>query len=256
LNAPIDDADARTRRSWLGLLVPALLAFAALLWLGTWQLQRKAWKEALIASLTERLAAPPMALPPPATWPTLDSASNEYRRVKFRAEFENDKEALVYATASAFRPDISGQGFWVFTPARLEDGSLVVVNRGFVPNDLSNSATRPAGQISGIVETAGAMRWADARHWFTPNDDPIHNLWFLRDPATIAAAKGWAHVSPFYVEEETPMPPGGLPRPGRLVVNLPDNHLQYAITWYGLALVLAVVFVTWAFSSSARRRPS
>lgn len=255
MNAPVG-ADARTRRSWLGLLVPALFAFAALLWLGTWQLQRKAWKEALIASLTQRLAAPPIALPPPATWSTLDSANDEYRRVKFRAEFENDKAALVYATASAFRPDISGPGFWVFTPARLDDGSLVVVNRGFVPNDLWNSTTRPDGEISGMVEIIGAMRWADARHWFTPNDDPVHNLWFLRDPATIAAAKGWAHVSPFYVEEEAPVPPGGLPRPGRLVVNLPDDHLQYAITWYGLALVLAVVFITWACSSGVRTRQS
>jgi surfeit locus 1 family protein len=244
LNAP-----AQKRRSWLGLLIPAALAFAALIALGTWQIERKTWKEGLIAALTARLAAPPVALPPPASWPSLDAASNEYRRVKFDAEFEDGKDALVYAAPSAFRPDVSGPGFWVFTPARLADGSLVVVNRGFVPKDLWNSTIGPAGQISGIVEITGVMRWADARRWFTPNDDPIHNLWFLRDPATIAAAKGWAHVSPFYVEQESPVPPGGWPQPGKLVIKLPNNHMGYAITWYGLALVLLVVFVLWARSS-------
>jgi surfeit locus 1 family protein len=249
LNAP-----AQKRRSWLGLLIPAVLAFAALIALGTWQIERKASKEGLIAALTARLAAPPVALPPPATWSTLDQASNEYRRVTFSAEFDNAKDALVYAAPSAFRPDASGPGFWVFTPARLADGSLVVVNRGFVPKDLWNSTTRPDGQFSGSVEITGVMRFADTRRWFTPKDDPIHNLWFLRDPATIAAAKNWAHVSPFYVEQESPVPPGGWPQPGKLVVNLPNNHLGYAVTWYGLALVLLVVFALWARSASRGAR--
>ena len=86
------------------------------------------------------------------------------------------------------------------------------------------------------------MRWPDARHWFTPNDEPAHNLWFSRDPQAIAAAKGLGPVAPFYVEQESPAPPGGLPQPGKLVVELPDNHLQYALTWYGLAIVLVVSF--------------
>ena len=112
-------ATATQRRSWLGLLIPALLVFAALIALGTWQIERKAWKEGLIAALTERLAAPPAALPPPATWPRLDPASDEYRRVTFTATFDHGKEALIYAAASAFRPDVSGPGYWIFTPARL-----------------------------------------------------------------------------------------------------------------------------------------
>jgi len=93
-------------------LIPAVLAFAALIALGTWQIERKASKEGLIAALTARLAGPPVALPPPATWSTLDQASNEYRRVTFSAEFDNAKDALVYAAPSAFRPDASGPGFW------------------------------------------------------------------------------------------------------------------------------------------------
>jgi len=248
------------RHSWLGLLVPALLAFAILIALGTWQLKRKAWKEALIASLTERVAAPPQALPAATAWPALDAASDEYRRVRLRAEFDNDREALVFASASGFRPDVTSPGYWVFTPARLADGSIVIVNRGFVPDGRQDAKSRPGGEVTGPVDIVGAMRWPDARHWFTPNDDPAHNLWFSRDPVAIALAKGLGQgpgqVAPFYVEQESPVPPGGLPQPGQLVVSLPDNHLQYAVTWFGLAAVLVGVFITWAFASGAKTEDS
>ena len=254
MNAPDRATKPRVRPrtwlvTWLGLLVPVLLLLATLIALGTWQLQRKAWKEDLIATLTERLAAPPSPLPAPSTWARLDQASDEYRRVKFTATFEHDKEALAYAAASAFRPDVTGRGYWIFTPARLEDGAVVVVNRGFVPENRKDAAARAAGQISGPVEIVGVVRWPEGRNWFSAADDPAHNLWFVRDPRAMAAAKGIGAVAPFYVEQESPVPPGGWPQPGTLVVNLPNNHLQYVVTWYGLALVLVVVFVVWARSS-------
>ena len=255
MSAPAKATRTKKRRSWLGLLIPALLVFAALMALGTWQLERKTWKEGLIAALTERLAAPPVALPAPATWPRLDQARDEYRRVKFAAAFDHDKEALVYAAASSFRPDVAGAGpgYWIFTPARLPDGGTVIVNRGFVPEARKDAASRTAGQIAGAVEIVGVMRWPDARHWFSPADDSLHNMWFTRDPLAIAAAKGLnqglSPAAPFYVEQESPVPPGGLPQPGKLVVRLRNEHLQYAVTWYGLALVLVVVFVVWARSS-------
>ena len=239
--------------SWLGLLIPALAALAFLVALGTWQIERKSWKEGLIATLSERLAAPPVALPPAAAWPSLDPADDEYRRVKFVSYFDHGKEALVYAAATAFRPDVSGAGYWVFTPARLADGTTVIVNRGFVPEARKDAAARASGQIAGQVEIVGALRWPDEHHWFSPADEPAHNLWFTRDPRSIAAAKGLGAVAPFYVEQETPVPPGGFPQPGKLVVQLRNPHLGYAITWYGLALVLVAVFVVWARSS--RRAP-
>src|SRR5262249_17530744 len=127
-----DPAPAPRRRR--GLLLPAVLAalgFAVLISLGTWQLERKAWKEALIDTLSGRLAEPPAALPPPERWPSLDADDDEFRRVAFRGQFLNDQEALVYTTGSALRTDASGPGYWVFTPARLGDGRLVVVDRGF-----------------------------------------------------------------------------------------------------------------------------
>ena len=231
-----------------------MLLLAALIALGTWQLQRKAWKEDLIATLTERLATPPSALPAPSIWARLDQASDEYRRVKFTATFDHGKEALVYAAASAFRPDVTGRGYWIFTPARLADGAVVIVNRGFVPEDRKDAAARAAGQISGPVEIVGVIRWPEAGAWFSPADDPAHNLWFVRDPHSMAAAKGIGAVAPFYVEQESPVPPGGWPQPGKLAVNLANNHLQYVVTWYGLALVLVVVFVVWALKSSREAR--
>jgi len=230
-----------------------MLAFAVLVGLGIWQIERKAWKERLIASLTERLAAPPEALPPPAEWPHLDPADDEYRRVSFSAVFDYANEALVYGAASAFRPDVTGPGYWVFAPARLVDGSIVMVNRGFVPEGRQDRQLRATGEISGPVAVMGVMRWPDNRYWFTPKDDPGHNLWFSRDPQAIAAAKDLTAVAPFYIEQETPVPPGGLPQPGKLAVSLPDNHLQYAITWFGLALALAGVFAVWAFGGRRRR---
>jgi surfeit locus 1 family protein len=248
-------APDETTRSWLGLLLPAIVVFIILIGLGTWQVQRKAWKEGLIAELTERLSAAPIALPSAKDWSSLDPASAEYSRVTFSAQFDNAAEALVYGASSAFRPDVTGLGYWVFTPARLADGSTVIVNRGFIPDDKKDPKTREAGQIAGSITIVGALRWPDPRHWFTPNDDPAHNLWLSRDPQSIAAAKSLGAVAPFFVEQESPVPPGGIPKPGQLVVSLPDNHLQYAITWYGLAGALVGVFVVWAFKSRRRASP-
>ena len=242
-------------RSWLGLLIPALIAFAVLVGLGTWQIERKAWKEALIASLDARLAAPPRPLPAAAAWPGLNAANDEYRRVAFTATFENAKAALVFAAPSAFRPDVNGPGYWVFTPARLPDGGVVLINRGFVPEGRQDPKTRSDGDVAGKVDLVGIMRWPEPRHWFSPQDEPDRNLWFTRDLDGIAAAKGLGRIAPFYVEQEAPAPPGGLPQPGKLAVDLPNNHLQYALTWFGLAIVLVVVFVVWAWGAGGRRRP-
>jgi surfeit locus 1 family protein len=240
-------------RSWRGLLLPAALAFIVLVGLGTWQIQRKAWKEALIDSLTQRAAAAPVLLPPAEAWASLDQQEAEFRRVKFTAVFDHASEALVYGAASAFRPDVTGPGYWVFTPARLAHGGVVMVDRGFVPEGRQKPETRPDGQLSGAIDIVGALRWPEVSGWYTPSADPAHNLWFTRDPIAIAAAKSLGATAPFYVEQEALVPPGGLPKPGPIQVHLRDEHLQYALTWYGLAVVLVGVFVAWARGS---RRPA
>jgi surfeit locus 1 family protein len=224
-------------------ILPAVVvvgALGALIALGTWQLERKAGKEELIATLNSRLAAPPTNLPARERWQRLDAAKDEFTRVEFPATFVPGEEAFVYASGSGLRPDIKEPGYWVFSPARLSGGSVVVVNRGFVPEGRQDAKTRPDGEPDGVVDIVGVMRWPEPRGSFTPNDEPSKSLWFARDPAAMARAKNWGNVAPFYIDQEAPPAPGGLPRVGPLKVNLPNNHLQYAVTWYGLALVLLV----------------
>lgn len=232
-----------------GVLAPTMFTIVAvivLVGLGSWQIERKAWKEKLIETVTQRLAAPAASgLPPRDRWARLDPAEDEYRRVTFPVEYLHEQEALVYTAGSAFRPDVSGPGYWVFTPVRLVGGSIVVVNRGFVPLDRKDPKTRADGVLTGIVDIVGVLRWPEQRGLFTPADEPKHNVWYIRDPQLIAEAKGWGRVAPFYIEQESPLPPGGLPRAGKLEVRLANNHLQYAITWYGLAAVFTVSFLLW-----------
>jgi surfeit locus 1 family protein len=232
-----------------GVLVPSLAAagaFAVLVALGLWQVERKAWKEALIATIAARLSAPPVALPRREEWSRLGAEADEFLRVAVTAEFENDKEGLVYTGGSTLREATGGPGYWVFTPARLTGGGDVMVNRGFVPEGRQNPATRAEGEIAGPVDLIGVLRWPELPGLFTPNADGVHNIWFSRDSAAIAAAKG-IDAAPFYIELESPDPPGRLPRAGRLQPNLPNNHLQYALTWFGLAAVLTGVYATWLF---------
>jgi surfeit locus 1 family protein len=237
----VSEAHAKPRRG--GFVLFALLivmAIGVLVALGTWQLQRLAWKEALIATLDSKLAAKPGDLPPRERWTQLDAGREEFRRVTFPAEFLPGEEALVYSSGSALRPDATGPGYWVFSPARLTGGSLVVVNRGFVPEGKQNPDTRRQGERPGVVEVVGVMRWPESRGPFTPNDEPEKNLWFDRDPASMAAARHWGTIAPFYIDMEAPAAAGGLPKVGPLKASLPNNHLQYAVTWYGLAAVTLV----------------
>lgn len=225
--------------------IAAAVGIAILCGLGAWQLERKAWKVDLIATLNARLAKPPVELPPPTEWKDLTAKDDEWRRVAFSAAFIPGEEALVYTAGSPFRPDVKGPGYWVFAPARLADGSVVVVDRGFVPparNDAAGHAP-PAGS----VDIVGVMRWPEENGLFTPGADVKGNVWYARDLKAIAAAKQWPNNAPFYIEQEAPVPPAGWPKPGTLVVNLRDNHLQYAITWFGLALGLAAVYGVWLF---------
>jgi surfeit locus 1 family protein len=234
-------AAATLRRSVLVPSVAAVMAFAVLVSLGLWQLDRKAWKEQLIATISQRLSAPPVALPAAAAWPQLTAAHDEFLRVAATAEFLHDREARVYTVGSSMRDGPAGPGYWIFTPARLGDGAIVMVNRGFVPEGRQDPATRADSQLAGQVNLVGVLRWPEAPGLFTPAADPARNLWFSRDSDAMAAVKG-VSAAPFYLELESPQPPGGLPRTGRLHAVLPNNHLGYAITWLGLAAVLTGVY--------------
>jgi surfeit locus 1 family protein len=233
-----------------GLLLPGLFAavgFAILLGLGFWQLERRVWKEELIARVETRTHAPAQAIPAEADWPKLDAARDEYRVVTATGTFRHDREALVHTALSEPRGRFSGPGYWVLTPLALASGAVVIVNRGFVPADRRDPATRREGQVEGPVTVTGLLRMPEAPNLFTPSNDPARGEWFVRDPRAIAAAFGLARVAPFTIDADATPNPGGLPAGGETRLNFPNNHLGYALTWFGLAAALAGVFGAFAW---------
>ncbi|WP_458758259.1 SURF1 family protein [Afipia sp. TerB] len=240
-------AEVKRTRGAFGMTIIALVMVGVLAGLGVWQLQRRDQKHALIAALTERLAAAPVSLP--SDWKDLTAARDEFRRVTFTATFENKPDVMVYSSGSAVRADISGPGTWAFLPARLPDGRTVVINAGFVQNTMQDRAQQDravARLITGTpVAMTGYLRFSESAGLFTGHEDRAKRLWFVRDHHAMAEAMAWGDVAPFYIDLESPVPPSGVPKPGPLQVHLRDNHLQYAITWFGLALVVLIAFGFW-----------
>ncbi|MGH6996086.1 MAG: SURF1 family protein, partial [Stellaceae bacterium] len=146
----------------------------------------------------------------------------------------------------------SGPGYWVFVPATLASGGTVVLNSGFVPLGHKDLASRGEGAPKTDITIVGVMRWPEPRGTFIPADDPHNDIWYVRDPQLIAAAKHWGAVAPFYVEQESPQLPGGWPRTGKVVVSLSNYHLEYAFTWFLLALALASVYGSWMIGNWRR----
>ena len=238
------------RRSLIGPALATLIGVGALVGLGVWQLQRLAWKEALIAEMTERLAAPPVDLPPPSQWTALKPDDYEYRRVRLSGVFDYAHQALVFRSLGSPHGRYGGPGYLVMTPFRLAAGPSVLVNRGFVPEALkSASASGPAG----VTEITGLLRSSEPRTPFTPADDPTRGQWFTRDVEAIAAALAVGPHAPFSVDEDAGDDANALPEGGETVISFPNNHLSYAITWFGMALALAGVFVAYAAGALRRR---
>lgn len=231
-----------------GVLVPTLAvlaAFAVLAALGQWQLSRKVWKENLIDAMTQRLAAAPQELPPPEQWNTLTPDNAEFRRVKLRGEYLPVRDTYAYVAGSALRNDIKEPGYFVFRPLKLANGKVVTINRGYVP--LEYMEQTPAG----VADVTGYIRFPEKAPLFVSESSSNGDTWFVRDPLAMAKARGWGEVAPFYIDQELPVPAGGMPRPSALAVTLRNDHLGYALTWFGLAAVLAGVFLAWLIS---RRR--
>ena len=232
-----------------GFAIFTLVMLIAFVGLGVWQLQRRVEKHALIAALTERLAAAPQPLPAPAQWRALTPAKDEFRRVSFTATYRSRLDAMVYGSGSAVRDDISGPGTWAFLPAQLPDGETIAVNAGFVPNTMQdrNLQDRAVAQLvtGRPVVLTGYIRFPEAAGVLTPAEDHTKRLWFTRDHLAMAQALGWDKVAPFYIDLETPVPANGIPKPGPLEVHLKDDHMQYAITWFGLAGAVVIAFAVW-----------
>jgi surfeit locus 1 family protein len=213
--------------------VPVVLVCLAL---GVWQLQRLQWKEGLIATREAGLAAPATA--PPRS---LDEArALEFHRVVAAGVFLHDRELLRIAPGPT-----GGSGFDVLTPLRQPDGRIILVNRGFVPIERQESATRLGGQIPGTVLVSGLLRLPPTAKpsWFLPDNRPDRGYWFWIDLPAMVAAGGLGDVAAFYIEADATPNPGGWPKGTAIVTPLPNDHLQYAITWFSLAVAAVVIYV-------------
>jgi surfeit locus 1 family protein len=216
--------------------------------LGVWQIQRREWKIDLMARVAARLKAPPSAIAPAAQWPQLQVQDYEYLQVQTQGHWVPEKTVLTQATT------VFGQGFWVLTPLQQQDGTVVLVNRGFIPqNQRSQWLTlRPSETPAPLVTVQGLLRQSESNGGFLRHNDPAAQKWYSRDIAAITSAQHLGPTAPFFLDAGLPdariavnseVPPvdnGIWPRPGLTTVRFSNNHLVYALTWFALAAMVIV----------------
>jgi surfeit locus 1 family protein len=226
----------------VGKVLILLVALGILLALGTWQVERLHWKEGLLADIAERQSAP--AVPLSAIEAMAASGGDiEYRVVTATGRYINNKERHFFATYDG------EPGFHIYTPLQLADGRYLFVNRGFVPYDAKEPEMRMQGQLTDEQTVTGLARARLAgQPSGMPDNDLAKDIFYWKDLDAMAASDGLEKdkVLPFFVDADKTPNPGGLPIGGVTIVDLPNNHLQYIVTWYGLAVVLvAIVAISW-----------
>jgi surfeit locus 1 family protein len=218
----------------IALAVFAFLAFTLFISLGTWQVKRLFWKRDLIARVDERVHAEPVDVPARSHWSQITKDSDEYRRVKVSGSYQYNLTTKVQASTEL------GVGYWLLTPLSLDDGSTVIINRGFVPQQqtlTTGTTTSPK------LDVIGLLRITESGGSLLQHNDPTSNRWYSRDVAAIAKARGLSDVAPYFIDasayaDKTAAGPDQ-PTGGLTVIAFPNNHLVYAITWFALALLLA-----------------
>jgi surfeit locus 1 family protein len=220
----------RSPRSRLRLyLLPGLSMLVALglLALGVWQIERRAGKLELIRQIDARVGAPVVDAPGPAAWPSITASNDAYRHVRASGEWLVGRDTRVQAVTAL------GAGTWLLTPLRTDAGFVVLVNRGFVSADNKAAVPLPPSR----AEITGLLRVTETKGGFLRANDPAVDRWFSRDVAAIAQARGLSEVAPYFIDAAAdasePVPVGGL-----TVINLPNNHLVYAATWFVLAAMV------------------
>lgn len=202
-----------------------------LIGLGTWQVYRLHWKERILAAIAAAEAAPPVPLPPnPAP----------YMKVSVTGRFAFDDAAQYGAEVRDTRAGPT-LGFFQVVPLMRQGASTILVERGWIPEKREQPLDDPAGEVT----VTGYVRPGDVPHWFSPADDEATRQFFTLNPRRIGAAVGVTNVAPFILIALGPSAAQAYPAPAQHLPRPPNNHLSYAITWYGLAVVLVVMFGIW-----------
>ena len=224
-----DDAPRRRSTGFLtALSLAALLVVGGLVGLGLWQVHRLAWKRDLIRKLETRLHATPIPAPRTAR------PDDAYLRVTVSGRFLNDRTTLVQAVTAR------GAGFWVMTPLATDDGFTLMINRGFVPAEDRNRYARPPGR----TDVSGLLRLSEPGGGFLRANDPAAHRWYSRDVAAIGMAQHLpSPTANYFIDAEAGASPADLPIGGLTVVQFPNNHLSYAITWFALAALTAGAYM-------------
>lgn len=233
------------------LLVLGMALFLGFVSLGTWQVQRRAWKLDLIERVDRRVHAAPAALPPVEQWSDIRAAQHEYLPVVFQGHWLPGKTVLTQAVTEL------GAGFWVMTALQRDDGTQVLVNRGFVPQEQRAQWLEAQPPADGTATVQGLLRMPEPGGGFLRTNDPAQQRWYSRDVAAISSALGLTQAAPFFVDAGLPgnaaasSAASGWPRAGLTVIRFHNSHLVYALTWYGLALM--VVVAGWYVARYERR---
>ena len=237
-------ARSPSRGARIALAAAAAFFFCTFALLGTWQVKRLLWKQDLIARVDARVHADPVPAPRAAEWPRVAVETHEYLRVRVRGTFLYDYTTRVQTTTAL------GIGFWLMTPLCTDDG-IVFVNRGFVPMQ-PGDLQRPAPPVAGPdpcaaaggrpVEIAGLLRLPEPKGRILRENDPAGDRWYTRDIGPMAAKRGMPQAAPFFVDapagQEYPRDAAEKPTGGLTVIAFPNNHLVYALTWFGLAAMV------------------
>ncbi|WP_254634221.1 SURF1 family protein [Mesorhizobium sp. GbtcB19] len=234
-------APSRGAASRLLLVLLGLLGILVFLGLGIWQLERRVWKLDLIARVDQRIHAPVADAPGPANWGDISAASSEYRHVRLAGQFQAGANTLVQAVTEL------GGGYWVLTPMRSDRGFTVLVNRGFVPQDRKAEFQQENGGSSPPAVVDGLLRISEPGGGFLRSNDPAANRWYSRDVPAIAKVRGLTDVAPYFIDAGA-SGADSWPRGGLTVVNFRNSHLVYALTWFALAVMLAMALARQIFT--------
>jgi len=227
-------------------MIPALIAMLAL---GSWQVKRLYWKTDLIETFEVRVAADPISAPHNID----DLNAWRFQRVAADGHFLNDKELHLIG-----RTYEGNAGYHVLTPFVTETGLIIFVNRGWVPEAKRHAEARPNTLITDRTTIVGMIRESGVKSSrFVPDNEPHNDIWFTVKPQEMAEHLGLTgQVANYHLDivRETPKPQA-LPYAANTKIEVRNEHLQYAITWFSLALTLLVIYVLWHRSMDRKERP-